>query len=212
MPEADNADQSIESAAAAAAAASNLDALADAERHCRACPLWQPATQAVPGSGRAGARVMLVGEAPGDREDIAGRAFIGPAGQLLDRALAQAGIARDDAYVTNAVKHFGFELRGKRRLHKSPGTRNIAACAPWLERELALVGPQLVVALGASAARALLGRATPIEANRGRVIEPPGRPWKLLVTVHPSYLLRVPPEMQDEAHARFVADLALAAG
>ncbi|WP_028310761.1 UdgX family uracil-DNA binding protein [Derxia gummosa] len=199
-----------ESAVPAAAEAATLDALAEAERHCRACPLWQPATQAVPGAGRPGARVMLVGEAPGDREDIAGRAFIGPAGQLLDRALAQAGVARDEAYVTNAVKHFGYELRGKRRLHKSPGQREIAACRPWLERELELVGPRLVVALGATAARALTGRPTPIEANRGRVMDLPGRPWKLLVTVHPSYLLRLPPEAQEAAHARFVADLALA--
>ncbi len=132
---------------------------------CRNCPLWQYATQAVPGEGPDSARLMLVGEQPGDQEDLAGRPFVGPAGQLLDRALAAAGIERAQVYVTNAVKHFKYELRGKRRLHKKPAELEIAACHAWYESEVATVQPALIVALGATAVRAVLGRALPILAQ-----------------------------------------------
>ena len=153
---------------------------------------------------------MLVGEQPGDQEDLAGRPFIGPAGKLLDRALTEAGIDRTLVYVTNAVKHFKFELRGKRRLHKKPADAEIAACLQWLQKELELIAPQLIVAMGASAARALFGRATPIEKNRGKLIEFP--PYgNILVTVHPSFLLRVPPADRAREYARFVDDLRIAA-
>jgi DNA polymerase len=177
---------------------------------CRACPLWKPATQTVFGEGPARARIMLVGEQPGDQEDIAGRPFVGPAGKLLDRALEEAGIDRRLVYVTNAVKHFKFELRGKRRLHKKPADAEIAACLQWLQRELELIAPELVIALGASASRALFGRAMPIEKNRGKVIDyaPHGR---IMITVHPSFLLRVPPEDRAREYARFVEDLRIAA-
>lgn len=153
---------------------------------------------------------MLVGEQPGDQEDRQGHPFVGPAGQLLDRALADAGIDRDSVYVTNAVKHFKWEPRGKRRLHKKPGESEITACHQWLERELELVTPELVVAMGATAARALLGRTTPIEANRGRTMQF-NAGMQLLVTVHPSYLLRVPDAFRADAYARFVQDLRVAA-
>ena len=181
---------------------------------CRNCPLWRDATQGVPGEGPISARLMLVGEQPGDQEDIAGRPFVGPAGQLLDRALAQAGVARHEVYVTNAVKHFKYELRGKRRLHKKPSELEIAACHPWYESEVATVQPDLIVALGATAVRAVLGRALPILANRGRLLEPPSElpeGPRVLVTVHPSYLLRVLPETRDAEYAKFVDDLKIAA-
>ncbi len=181
---------------------------------CRNCSLWRHATQAVPGEGTAPTRLMLVGEQPGDQEDLAGRPFVGPAGQLLDRALADAGIDRRDVYVTNAVKHFKYELRGRRRLHKKPAELEIAACRPWYESELATVQPHLIVALGATAARAVLGRALPILANRGRLLEPADEiasAARVLVTVHPSYLLRVLPETRDAEYAAFVDDLKIAA-
>ncbi len=180
---------------------------------CRACPLWKNATQTVFGAGSEHARVMLVGEQPGDQEDRAGQPFVGPAGKLLDRALTDAAVDRKATYVTNAVKHFKFELRGKRRIHKKPNELEISACHQWLERELTLIRPALIVALGATAARAVFGRATAIEKNRGHVI--PGASAKvpyegdLLVTVHPSFLLRVPDEDRDAAYERFVADLKL---
>ena len=181
---------------------------------CRNCSLWRHATQAVPGEGTSPARLMLVGEQPGDQEDLAGRPFVGPAGQLLDRALADAGIDRRDVYVTNAVKHFKYELRGRRRLHKKPAELEIAACRPWYESEVATVQPHLIVALGATAARAVLGRALPILANRGRLLEPADEiasAARVLVTVHPSYLLRVLPETRDAEYAAFVDDLKIAA-
>lgn len=180
-----------------------------AAMHCQACPLYRDATRTVFGEGPDHARVMLVGEQPGDREDLQGHPFVGPAGQLLDRALEQAGIDRREVYVTNAVKHFKFEMRGKRRLHKKPADGEIGACHQWLERELALVRPALIVALGATAARSLLGRATPVEANRGRLM-PFGDGGQLLITIHPSFLLRMPEQAREAAYARFVADLALA--
>jgi DNA polymerase len=176
---------------------------------CRACPLWKPATQTVFGEGPPRARYLLVGEQPGDQEDLAGRPFVGPAGRLLDRALDEAGLDRSAAWVTNAVKHFKFVLRGKRRLHKKPVEAEIAACHQWLERELALVQPALVIALGATAARAVIGRAVPILANRGKVMETVAP--AVMVTVHPSFLLRVPDEDRDADYARFVADLRVAA-
>ena len=188
----------------------DLDEVRDAAHGCRACPLWADATQTVFGEGPAPARIMLVGEQPGDQEDRQGHPFVGPAGQLLDRALVEAGIDRDQVYVTNAVKHFKWEPRGKRRLHKKPGELEINACHQWLERELELVAPALVVAMGATAARAVLGRATPIEANRGRVMPLHGG-LQVLITVHPSYLLRVPDAMRADAYARFVQDLRLIA-
>jgi DNA polymerase len=184
---------------------------AEAE-HCRNCPLWKNATQTVFGKGTDAAKIFFVGEQPGDQEDLKGEPFVGPAGKLLDRALEQAGIDRSATYVTNAVKHFKFEPRGKRRIHKKPNEQEISACHQWYERELKLVQPELIVALGATAARAVFGRATAIEVNRGRIIEPEtsGQAADILVTVHPSYLLRVPDEDKDAAFARFVEDLKLA--
>jgi uracil-DNA glycosylase len=188
-------------------------ALAAARREaadCRACPLWKNATQTVFGEGKARALVMMVGEQPGDREDLAGRPFVGPAGRLLDRALLDAGIERDRIYVTNAVKHFKNEPRGKRRIHKKPSDREIEACYQWLEREIDVVAPSLIIALGATAARALLGQATPVERNRGRLIRmTPGT--QLLITVHPSMLLRLPQEYKADAYREFVKNLKLAA-
>jgi uracil-DNA glycosylase len=178
--------------------------------HCRACDLWKHATQTVFGVGGKQARLMLVGEQPGDQEDLAGLPFVGPAGKVLDRALTDAGIDRKKVYVTNAVKHFKFEARGKKRIHKKPSEHEIDACHRWLERELDSIAPALVVALGATAARALLGRATAIGANRGKLKELTPQ-CKLLITVHPSFLLRVPPEYRDAEYKAFVADLKLAA-
>ena len=158
--------------------------------------------------------MMLVGEQPGDQEDLAGRPFVGPAGQLLDRALTAAGIKRSEVYVTNAVKHFKYELRGKRRLHKKPAELEIAACHAWYESEVATVQPALIVALGATAVRAVLGHALPILANRGTLIEPHNEllpSTRALVTVHPSYLLRVLPEARDAEFGKFVEDLKIAA-
>ncbi len=175
---------------------------------CRACPLWENATQTVFGEGPAHALVMLVGEQPGDQEDLTGHPFVGPAGRLLTQALAAVGVQREQVYVTNAVKHFKFELRGKRRLHKKPVDAEIAACYDWLRREIELTTPNLLVALGATAARSILGRATPITANRGRLQEY-AQGISLLITVHPSFLLRVPAQDKDNEYRRFVADLKL---
>lgn len=176
---------------------------------CRACPLWKNATQTVFGEGPERAAVMLVGEQPGDQEDRAGHPFVGPAGRLLDRALSDAGIDRSKVYVTNAVKHFKNEPRGKRRIHKKPSDAEIEACYQWLEREIGLVAPQLIVALGATAARALVRRPTPIERNRGKLVEFSAS-MQLLITVHPSMLLRIPDEYKAAAYRQFVKDLKLA--
>ncbi|WP_395672595.1 UdgX family uracil-DNA binding protein [Inquilinus sp.] len=178
---------------------------------CRRCPLHGPATQPVPGEGPADAPVVFVGEQPGDQEDLAGRVFVGPAGQLFNRALAEAGIDRARIYVTNAVKHFKYEVRGKRRIHQKPNSGEVEACRWWVERELGLIRPRLAVALGATAARALSGHAGPLSGLRGRPLrfrdDLPG-----LVTIHPSYLLRLPDEAAREAeHRRFVAELRQAA-
>jgi DNA polymerase len=178
---------------------------------CRACPLWEPATRTVFGEGPEDARVMLVGEQPGDWEDLEGRPFVGPAGQLLDRALAEAGLERESLYLTNAVKHFKFTPRGKRRLHQSPTADEIGHCRFWLDTERELLRPRLIVALGASAARALLGREVKVGAERG-YLQPFGQTGQLLLTVHPAYILRLPgAARQAEEYARLVADLRLAA-
>jgi len=192
----------------------SLAALRAEAAHCRACPLWKDATQTVFGEGPAHAPIMLVGEQPGDKEDLAGKPFVGPAGQMLDRALAEAGIDRGKVYVTNAVKHFKFVPRGKIRLHQKPNTPEIRACRQWYERERAAVRPALVVAMGATAAQSVFGRITPIGKNRGRLIElaDSDDDAKALVTVHPSYLLRLPDaEAKAREYAAFVRDLKLAA-
>ena len=184
-------------------------AVRDEARACRACDLWRPATQTVFGEGPVPAPLMFVGEQPGDKEDLAGKPFIGPAGRILDRALANAGIARDKAYVTNAVKHFKFTRRGKIRLHQKPDTAEIKVCNQWLARERAIVRPRLIIAMGATAVRAVFGKAMPIGRNRGRLIDLV-ESAKCLITVHPSYLLRVEEEDKEREYQAFVADLGLA--
>jgi DNA polymerase len=189
----------------------SLSALARAEHECTRCPLYRNATQAVPGEGHSGARLMLVGEQPGDKEDLAGKPFVGPAGGVLDKALADAGIPRRDVFVTNAVKHFKFEPRGKRRLHKRPNAHEIERCRWWLDQERALVRPVAIVAMGATAARSLLGRVVTIAQVRGAE-QRLDDGTLALVTIHPSYLLRIQ-DHDDKAreYRRFVADLRLAA-
>jgi DNA polymerase len=189
-----------------------LPKLRAAATGCRACPLWQTGTQTVFGEGLKRARVMLVGEQPGDREDVEGRPFVGPAGKLLDRALEEAGIERSDAYVTNAVKHFKWqEMRGKRRIHQTPNAREVAACRPWLEAELAVVRPQVLVALGSTAAKALLGRGFKVTRERGRLLDSPLAPHAM-ATVHPSSILRAPDDASRRlARQEFVEDLRTAA-
>jgi DNA polymerase len=190
----------------------NLPELAERVRHCRGCGLWRTATQAVFGQGPIDARAVFVGEQPGDQEDIKGAPFVGPAGKLFDRALREAGVDRAAVYVTNAVKHFKFEPRGKRRLHKTPSQLELAACRDWLEREIAIIRPKLLVALGATAARALLRRDVAVRASRGQLFEDRQRPGtQLLVTMHPSYLLRLSAAERVPAYRAFVGDLALAA-
>jgi DNA polymerase len=186
---------------------SPLDALREQAMRCRACPLYEAATRAVFGEGPQTARLMLVGEQPGDQEDLAGRPFVGPAGQILDRALAEAGLERTQIYVTNAVKHFKFTPRGKRRIHQKPDRQEISACRSWLDHEIAIVKPKLIIALGASAARALLGRTIAVGASRGHLFSLPSS-IPVAVTVHPSYILRIPDrERGAEEYARLVADL-----
>lgn len=184
-----------------------LAQLEQAEAGCTRCPLYKHATQVVPGEGRRRARLMLVGEQPGDKEDIAGRPFVGPAGRLLDAALAEAGIPRASVFLTNAVKHFKFEPRGKRRLHKRPNAGEIEQCRWWLEQERRLVAPAVLVALGATAVRTLLGRPLTISALRGRARETEDGTM-LIVTVHPSYLLRIrDADSRAREHEGFIADL-----
>jgi DNA polymerase len=192
------------------ASCATLEALSGAMQSCRACPIGACATQAVPGEGPAGARLMFVGEQPGDQEDLRGRPFVGPAGALFDRALQQLGIPRDTIYVTNAVKHFKYELRGKRRIHKTPAQQEAAACLEWLEREIELVRPQAVVALGATAARALMGRAVAVMRERGHWLRRPADGLPVLVTLHPSALLRMEPEPREAAWHDWLNDLARA--
>jgi uracil-DNA glycosylase len=184
-----------------------LPRLREAAAGCRACGLWRLGTQTVFGAGRARADVMLVGEQPGDQEDRAGEPFVGPAGRLLDRALEEAGIDRDDAYVTNAVKHFKWKAgRGKRRLHQKPDAAEVRACRPWLEAELAVVRPKLLVLMGATAAQALLGPSFRITRERGRLLESDLAPL-VTATIHPSAILRADPEERDDAMAALVDDL-----
>src|SRR5882724_689451 len=190
---------------------SSLKTLREEASRCRACHLWKDVTQTVFGEGPQAAQMMLVGEQPGDKEDLAGKPFVGPAGQLLDRALKEAGIERPKVYVTNAVKHFKFASRGKIRLHQKPNTSEIRACRQWYERELASIKPDLVVAMGATAAQGVLGKITPINKNRGRPIDLDDG-IKVLVTVHPSYLLRLPDaDAKAREYTRFVDDLRIAA-
>jgi DNA polymerase len=188
-------------------AATALGALREEAMGCRRCPLWKPATQTVFGEGPADAALLFVGEQPGDQEDLAGRPFVGPAGEVFDRALAEAGVDRGAAYVTNAVKHFKFEPRGKRRIHARPNAGEIEACRWWIDQERAIIRPKLTVALGATAAHSLLGKAVTISRVRGSPIAlaDGSEAW---VTVHPSYLLRIPEEERKaEEYARFVEDL-----
>jgi uracil-DNA glycosylase family protein len=188
-----------------------LAALRKAAAGCRACPLWKRGTQTVFGEGRRDARIVLVGEQPGNDEDLAGRPFVGPAGRLLDEALAEAGIDRRLAYVTNAVKHFKWEPRGKRRIHAKPNALEIGACRPWLEAELAVLRPRVLLCLGATAAQALLGRGFRVTRQRGVFVPSPLAP-KVLATIHPSAILRAPdPETRREERRRFVEDLKVAA-
>jgi len=184
-----------------------LGAVREAARGCRACDLYKRGTQTVFGEGPRRAAIMMVGEQPGDAEDREGHPFVGPAGRLLDRALAEAGIDRRLVYVTNVVKHFKWEPRGKRRIHAKPNAAEIGACRPWLETEIALVKPQILVCLGATAAQALLGRAFKVSRRRGELVESALAP-KATATVHPSSILRAPDETRrrDEM-ARFVDDL-----
>jgi DNA polymerase len=188
-----------------------LSQLREAEADCTRCPLYRDATQVVPGEGSARARFMLVGEQPGDKEDIAGRPFVGPAGRVLDQALADAGIPRDETFVTNAVKHFKHEMRGKRRLHKRPNAYEIERCKWWNDIERLIVKPDVVVALGATAARSLLGRVVTIGKVRGEPIDLHDG-TRLVVTIHPSALLRIRDEEDKRAQYRdFVKDLKAAA-
>jgi len=189
----------------------DLAALKGAIRTCQGCDLYKHATQAVFGEGASKARIMFVGEQPGDQEDLQGMPFVGPAGQLLNKALAAAGVTRGDVYVTNAVKHFKFEERGKRRIHKKPRGVEVAACRPWLSAEIDAVDPEIVVALGATAALSVAGKEFAIQKERGQFL-PLANGRKLLVTVHPSYLLRVPDEEREREFTRFVNDLKLLTG
>jgi len=187
--------------------AKSLAELDAAIARCRGCPLWERATQAVRGEGSPKARIMLVGEQPGDQEDLTGKPFVGPAGKVLDEALEKAGVDRKDVYVTNAVKHFSWEPRGKRRMHKTPAQQEVAACLDWLLGEIRLITPRLIVCLGGTAVRALLGPKVRVLANRGKFFDSEWGP-KILVTVHPSSILRVPPEDRAQAFESLVKDLA----
>jgi uracil-DNA glycosylase len=188
-----------------------LSALAQAEAQCTRCPLYKDATQVVPGEGSPRSRVMMVGEQPGDKEDQQGKPFVGPAGRMLDRAIAEAGLDRRKIFVTNAVKHFKFEQRGKRRLHKKPNAYEIDRCRWWQEQELRIIKPELVVALGATALRSLTGKPTAIVKLRGRAV-PLADGTPLIATIHPSYLLRIQDDNDKAAeYGRFVNDLRLCA-
>jgi uracil-DNA glycosylase, family 4 len=186
---------------------SSLAAVREAADHCTACYLYKRGTQTVFGEGPKCAAMMLVGEQPGDYEDVAGKPFVGPAGKIMDRALEDAGIDRSEVYVTNAVKHFKWEPRGKRRIHQKPNSREIAACRPWLEAELRIIKPNLVVAMGATAAQTIFGPAFRVTRERGKVLSSKLAP-RVLATVHPSSLLRQPDEeSREREYKHFVADL-----
>jgi uracil-DNA glycosylase len=186
----------------------SLDSLREAAAWCRACELWKLGTQTVFGAGKKKASILFIGEQPGNEEDLSGEPFVGPAGRLLDQALEEAGIDRKSAYVTNVVKHFKWEPRGKRRIHKKPNATEIRACRPWLDAEIALVKPEVIVCLGATAAQAMLGRQFRVTQQRGEILDSGFGP-KIMATVHPSSILRAP---DSGARARemelFVADLA----
>jgi uracil-DNA glycosylase family protein len=185
----------------------SLKTLREAEAACTRCPLYKDATQVVPGEGPPRAKVMFVGEQPGDQEDRAGRPFVGPAGRVLDQAIADAGLARETIFVTNAVKHFKFEQRGKRRLHKRPNAHEIERCRWWNDYEKKIVKPHIIVALGATAARSLMGKVITISKVRGEVLSAPDGSH-VVVTIHPSWLLRMDDEAQKDAeYKRLVADL-----
>src|SRR5437762_5063363 len=185
-------------------------AVREAAKNCEACHLYKRATQTVFGEGPKGAAMMLVGEQPGDYEDVAGKPFVGPAGKIMDQALEEAGIDRNQVYVTNAVKHFKWEPRGKRRIHQKPNSRDIAACRPWLEAELRLVEPKLVVCLGSTAGQTIFGPSFRVTKERGKVLSSHLAP-KVVATVHPSSLLRQPDEeSREREYAHFVADLRVA--
>ena len=181
-----------------------LEKLRTAAAGCRACPLWETGTQTVFGEGGTNADVVFVGEQPGDQEDLTGRPFVGPAGQLLDRALEETGIDRTKVYVTNVVKHFKWQARGKRRIHQKPNWNEIAACRPWLDAELAVLEPRVLVCLGATAAQALLGRGFRVSKQRGEPVESP-LAEHVLATVHPSSILRA--DDREQEYAEFVRDL-----
>jgi uracil-DNA glycosylase family protein len=190
-------------------AGANLAALRRAAAGCKACDLWKNATQTVFGEGKAGARVMMVGEQPGDQEDLAGKPFVGPAGRLLDEALLEAGIEREEVYITNIVKHFRWVVasRGKRRIHKKPSAAQIAACVPWLHAEIARVRPQILVCLGATAAESLLGKGFSVTREHGKLVESALAP-QVVATVHPSSVLRAPDEeARIRAKQSFIHDL-----
>lgn len=175
--------------------------------HCHACDLWKTATQTVFGEGKQGSTVLFVGEQPGDKEDIAGKPFVGPAGVLFDRALAEAGIDRSSVYVTNVVKHFKWEPRGKRRIHKKPNAAELTACRPWLEAEIGVIKPEAIVCLGATAAQAVIGARFRVSVQRGQFVESPLAPL-VTATVHPSSILRAPNDRaRHDEMTRFVADL-----
>jgi DNA polymerase len=184
-----------------------ISKLTAAAAHCKACDLWKLGTQTVFGEGGSNPRVMFVGEQPGDQEDIQGRPFVGPAGKILDKALEAAGIDRKEVYVTNAVKHFKWEPRGKRRIHKKPNSLEITACKPWLEAEIEVLNPDVIVCLGATAAQALLGKNFKVSTQRGIFLPSPYAPY-VMATVHPSSLLRAPDdETRRRETLRFIEDL-----
>jgi uracil-DNA glycosylase len=187
-----------------------LDELREAASVCRECPIGFIGTQTVFGEGPVRAPLMFVGEQPGDKEDLQGHPFVGPAGQLLGRAMEELGVPRDAVYLTNAVKHFKFEMRGKRRMHKTPAQREAAACLHWLESEIAHVKPGAIVALGATAARQVMGRPIPVMSTRGQWLERDDG-YRVLITLHPSALLRIVGDDRDEAYALWLADLRKAA-
>jgi uracil-DNA glycosylase family protein len=189
----------------------NLKSLREAAQHCQGCDLYKNATQTVFGEGRRRSQLMLLGEMPGDEEDMQGKPFVGPAGRLLDAALQSAGVPPDEAYITNAVKHFRWEPHGKRRLHKKPSARQIEACKPWLHAEILVVQPPVIVCLGATAAQVMLGRQFRITKDRGRFFSSEHAAW-LMATYHPSAILRAPEkEDRDRMRGEFVKDLRAAA-
>jgi DNA polymerase len=184
----------------------DLAELAEAAQGCKGCHLWEEATQTVFGEGPPAARVVLVGEQPGDKEDLAGEPFVGPAGQLLDRALGDAGVDRSLTYVTNIVKHFKWTPRGKRRIHQKPNAEEVKACWPWLEAEVAAIKPEIVVCLGATAAQGILGRQFKVTQRRGEILESP-LGWRVTATVHPSSILRADDDRRQVEYDAFVRDL-----